>query len=134
VDKSSGRVTVIKYKAIDDAGRVLNPLLAEGQVSGGILQGIGHVLHEKMVYDNQGVPLIGSIGDAGVPSSGEAVDIETEFVEQPSNLSHGVRGIGEAGPIGAVPTLIQAIEDAIGKRMRSTHAGPESILKLLQGN
>ncbi|MCZ6613134.1 MAG: xanthine dehydrogenase family protein molybdopterin-binding subunit [Thaumarchaeota archaeon] len=134
VDRSSGRVTVIKYKAIDDAGRVLNPLLAEGQVSGGILQGIGQVLHEKMVYDNQGVPLIGSIGDAGVPSSGEAVDIETEFVEQPSNLSHGVRGIGEAGPIGAVPTLIQAIEDAIGKRMRTTHAGPESILKLLQGN
>ena len=78
--------------------------------------------------------MMGWIWDAGVPTSGEAVDIETEVVEQPSNLSHGVRGIGEAGPIGAVPTLIQAIEDAIGKRMRSTHAGPESILKLLQGN
>ena len=134
VDATSGRVTVIKYKAIDDAGRVLNPLIAEGQISGGILQGIGQVLHEKMVYDDQGIPLIGSIGDAGVPSSGEAVEIETELVEFPSKLSHGVRGIGEAGPIGAVPTLIQAIEDAIGKRMRSTYAGPESVLKLLKGN
>ncbi len=131
VDRETGKVKILSYKAVDDAGRILNPLIAEGQVCGGVLIGVGQVLYEEMDYDKDGQPLTGTIGDAGVPTAVEAPDTESLLVEFPSELPHHSRGIGEAGTIGALPTVVRAVENAIGVRLRTTHLSQEFIHKML---
>jgi carbon-monoxide dehydrogenase large subunit len=121
VDRETGRAKILKYIAVDDAGRVINPLFTEGQIHGGVTQGIGEVLFEEIVYDREnGQLLTGSIGDAGVLTAVEVPEIESYLVEFPSEYPHGSRGVGEAGPIGAVSSLVSAIDAALGRRIRTT--------------
>jgi aerobic carbon-monoxide dehydrogenase large subunit len=125
IDREVGYVKIVQYIAVDDAGRVINPLFTEGQIHGGVIQGIGEVLFEEIVYDSEnGQVLTGSIGDAGVLTAVEAAEIESHLLEFPSEYPHGSRGVGEAGPIGAVSSLVSAIDTALGRRIRTTAFRP----------
>lgn len=118
IDPETGHIRVIRYIAIDDVGRAINPAVIEGQIIGGVIQGAGQALWEAARYDDKGYPLFTTILDTGVPSALEAFNIESVLIENPSKYPHGARGIGEAGAIGAPPAIVSAIEDALAKRTR----------------
>jgi carbon-monoxide dehydrogenase large subunit len=115
VDPDTGEVTVDRYFVVDDLGRVLNPLIVRGQIHGGVIQGIGQALIEHQVYDRQsGQLLSGSFMDYGMPRADTMPDVQTELEEVPCKTNPlGVKGIGESGTIGAPPTVINAIIDAL---------------------
>ncbi len=115
VDPETGIVTPLKFYCMDDCGNVLNPLIAEGQVHGGVAQGIGQALYENAVYDQEsGQLLSGSMMDYAVPKITQLPSYTTAFagVPSPSNPM-GVKGIGEAGTIGATPAIVNAVVDAL---------------------
>jgi CO/xanthine dehydrogenase Mo-binding subunit len=133
IDPETGFVRVIRYIAVDDVGRAINPAIIEGQIAGGVIQGAGQVLWEAARYDEKGYPLFSTIADTGVPTAVEAFNIESMFVENPSRYPHGARGVGEAGAIGAPPAIISAIEDAVKGRIRIRRipVNPEDLAALL---
>ena len=115
VDPETGAVRIERYVAVDDAGRLVNPLIAEGQMHGGIVQGIGQALLEHVIYEAaSGQLLTGSFQDYCVPRADDVPNIEVTFQEvaSPTNAL-GVKGIGESGPTGAPPAVIGAIVDAL---------------------
>jgi CO/xanthine dehydrogenase Mo-binding subunit len=116
VDRETGEVAVERYLAAFDVGRAVNPMLVEGQIAGGVVQGLGGALHEEFLYDERGEPLSVTIGDYNLPLARETPPIETLLTEDaPSPLNPlGIKGAGEAGinPVGAV--IASAIDDAIG--------------------
>ncbi|MEM2072794.1 MAG: xanthine dehydrogenase family protein molybdopterin-binding subunit [Candidatus Caldarchaeum sp.] len=127
LDRETCKLRSVKYFAIDDAGRVLNPLISEGQIIGGIVIGLSYVFYEKASYDN-GVLKAGGITEAGVAASDDVpLDVVSELYEFPSTYTHNARGIGEAGTIGSIQCLVSAVEDAIGMRIRSTSISPEVL-------
>ncbi|MET0631728.1 MAG: xanthine dehydrogenase family protein molybdopterin-binding subunit [Xanthobacteraceae bacterium] len=115
VDPDTGEVTVDRYFVVDDLGRVLNPLIVRGQIHGGVVQGLGQALIEHQVYDPQsGQLLSGSFMDYGMPRADTMPDVETVLEEVPCKTNPlGVKGIGESGTIGAPPTVINALIDAL---------------------
>ena len=114
VDPETGVVTPLQFYCMDDCGNVLNPMIAEGQVHGGVAQGIGQALYENAVYDDNGQLVSGSMMDYAVPKATQLPSYTTEFagVPSPSNPM-GVKGIGEAGSIGATPAIVNAVIDAL---------------------
>jgi carbon-monoxide dehydrogenase large subunit len=115
VDPETGEVTLDRYFVVDDLGRVLNPMIVRGQIQGGVVQGIGQALIEHQVYDRQsGQLLSGSFMDYGMPRADTMPNIEAELEEVPCKTNPlGVKGIGESGTIGAPPTVINALIDAL---------------------
>lgn len=114
VDTETGMVRLRSLFAADDAGRIVNPLLAEGQVHGGLVQGIGQALFEEVMYDADGNPLTGNFADYGFPSAAEVPSFVTVHLETPSPLNDlGAKGIGESGTIGATPAVQNAVVDAV---------------------
>ncbi|OGA17222.1 MAG: carbon monoxide dehydrogenase [Betaproteobacteria bacterium RIFCSPLOWO2_02_FULL_63_19] len=115
VDPETGQVKLERYIVVDDLGRVINPLVCDGQIQGALAQGIGQALCERIVYDREsGQLLSGSFTDYCMPRSDDIPDIETEFVEIPCKTNPlGVKGAGEAGTVGAPPTVINALLDAL---------------------
>ena len=114
VDLETGDVRLIRFFAVDDCGRIINPLLAEGQVHGGIAQGIGQALFEEVVFDDQGTPRTASLLDYLIPTIGEIPDVVTATTETPSpNNPLGAKGIGESGTIGSTPAVQNAVVDAL---------------------
>ncbi|HVB95747.1 MAG TPA: xanthine dehydrogenase family protein molybdopterin-binding subunit [Nitrososphaerales archaeon] len=114
VDRDSGAVKVLKYFAVDDGGKILNPLVVEGQVHGGVVQGIGQALIEDVVNDENGQPLSTTLADYLIPSADMLPNIVWERTETPTDSNVlGVKGIGEAGTIAATPTIMNAVEDAL---------------------
>jgi carbon-monoxide dehydrogenase large subunit len=115
VDPETGEVTVDRYHVVDDLGRVLNPLIVRGQIHGGVVQGIGQALVEQQVYDRgSGQLLTGSFMDYGMPRADLMPEINSALEEVPCRTNPlGVKGIGESGTIGAPPTVINAIIDAL---------------------
>ncbi len=114
VDPDSGEVQVRKLVAVDDAGRVVNPLLAEGQVSGSVVQAIGQVFRESFEYGPDGQPRAATLAEYGLPRAVHAPPLVSEFLQTPSPLNPlGAKGIGEAGTIGAPPALANAVLDAL---------------------
>jgi len=115
VDPETGEVTIDRYFVVDDLGRVLNPLIVRGQIHGGVAQGIGQALQEHAVYDAQsGQMLSGSFSDYCMPRADTLPDIKAELEEIPCRTNPlGVKGIGESGTIGAPPTVINALLDAL---------------------
>lgn len=137
VDPDTGIVTVVDYNIVDDFGVVLNPLLVEGQVHGGIVQGIGQALLEGAVYDESGQLLTGSFMDYTMPRADNMPSFDFSTVEVPcKNNAMGVKGCGEAGSVGAPAAVINAIVDALsshGVRHIDMPATPEKVWRLLQG-
>ncbi len=114
VDPETGEVKVLKLVAVDDAGRIVNPLLAEGQISGSVVQALGQAFTEAFEYDDQGQPLASSLAEYGVPRALHAPPLVSEFLETPSPLNPlGAKGLGEAGTIGAPPAIANAVLDAL---------------------
>jgi carbon-monoxide dehydrogenase large subunit len=115
VERATGRVRVRRLVAVDDAGRIMNPLLAEGQVIGGAVQGLGAALSEEVVYDEDGQPTYASLLDYSLLTAAEIPEFETDFVESPSPLNPlGAKGIGESGTIGTPAAVANALADALG--------------------
>ncbi|MEH1128755.1 xanthine dehydrogenase family protein molybdopterin-binding subunit [Micromonospora sp. CPCC 206061] len=137
VDTETGRVTIRSYVAVDDVGRVINPLIVEGQVHGGVAQGIAQALFEEAVYDSEGNLLTGTFIDYTVPSAVDLPDIVSDRNETPApDHPLGAKGVGEAGTIASTPAVINAIVDALrpyGVRDIRMPATPERVWQALQG-
>jgi carbon-monoxide dehydrogenase large subunit len=133
VDEDSGIVSVKECASFYDVGRALNPAMIVGQIHGGSAQGIGQVLYEEIKYDEQGQLLTGTIMDTGVPHPPELPNFEVIFVENPSNLPHGAKGVGESPTIGVPAALVRAIEKASGKRITETPVKSEVLLRNSSG-
>ncbi|ACP39469.1 glyceraldehyde dehydrogenase subunit alpha [Saccharolobus islandicus] len=125
----SGKVKILDYYAIDDIGTVVNPMLAEAQVIGGVIQGFGESVFEEIVYDENGNLLTGNLFDYAIPTAVEAFNIKWEYMEEgKSNAPLPAKGIGEGATIGTPPALIRAIEKAIGKRLTRLPSKLENLI------
>ncbi len=114
VDKDTGEVKIVKYVAVDDCGNIINPMIVEGQVHGGIAQGVGQALHEGAVYDESGQLMNGSMLDYTLPRADNFPMFETEHTVTPCpHNTLGVKGIGEAGTIASTPAVVNAVVDAL---------------------
>jgi carbon-monoxide dehydrogenase large subunit len=114
VDPETGRVRLLRYVVAHDCGRVINPLLVDGQIHGGVAQGVGGGLGEELAYDAAGQLLTGSLMDYGLPRADELPFIETVHLEHPSPRNPlEVKGVGEGGAISPPAALANAIEDAL---------------------
>ena len=114
VDPDSGEIEFERYVAVDDVGTQINPKLVEGQIHGGVAQGIGQALQEEAIYDDNGNLLTGSLQDYAMPKAGHLPDIEWTSTVTPSPHNPlGVKGVGEAGAIGAPPAVVNAVIDAL---------------------
>jgi carbon-monoxide dehydrogenase large subunit len=114
VDVETGKVSVVRYVAVDDCGPAINPMLIDGQVHGGIVHAIGQALYEQVVYDSAGQLVTANFVDYALPTAAELPSIETDRTETPSPVnSLGVKGVGEAGTIAATPTVTAAVMDAL---------------------
>jgi aerobic carbon-monoxide dehydrogenase large subunit len=117
IERATGRLTVRRLAAVDDAGTIVNPLLAEGQVLGGAVQGLGECLSEEATYDEQAQPTSASFADYSLPTAAEIPPIAAAFVVSPSPLNPlGAKGIGEGGTIGTPAAVSNAVADALGGR------------------
>ncbi len=114
VDTQTGRVRIRSYVAVDDVGKVINPQIVEGQIHGGVAQGIGQALYEEAVYDSDGNLLTGTFVDYTPPSAADLPDFVTDRTETPApDHPLGAKGVGEAGTIAATPAVVNAVVDAL---------------------
>ncbi len=114
VDVETGEVEIVRYVAVDDCGNVINPMIVDGQVHGGVAQGIAEALYEEAIYDEDGQLLTTSMHSYRIPSAAEIPSIETDRTVTPSTTNPmGVKGIGEAGTIAAPPAVVNAVLDAL---------------------
>lgn len=114
VEPDTGEVKILRYVAVDDVGRVINPLIVDGQVHGGIAQGVGQALWESAVYDHNGQLLTGTLTDYAVPKAGFFPRFEVDRTVTPSPVNPlGVKGAGETGTIAATPAVVNAVVDAL---------------------
>jgi carbon-monoxide dehydrogenase large subunit len=137
VDPETGKVQLLRYLAVDDCGRVINPLLKDGQVHGGIAQGVAQALWEGAVYSNEGQLLTGSMVDYGIPTFGELLMYETDETVTPSPVNPlGIKGIGEAATIASTPAVVNAVVDALrplGVRHIDMPLTPETVWQAIAG-
>ena len=136
VDIETGGVELIRFVAVDDAGRILNPMLAEGQVHGGIAQGVAQALYEEFRYDGDGNPLTTNLADYAIVSAAELPSFELVACETPTDRNElGAKGIGESGTIGSTPAVWNAVIDALS-HLGVTHVDipttPERIWRAVQ--
>jgi carbon-monoxide dehydrogenase large subunit len=114
VDTETGEIKILQYVAVDDCGRVLNELLADGQVHGSLAQGISQALYEEMVYDENGQLLSGTLMDYTIPTALQLPEFTTAFVETPSPINPlGAKGIGESGCTGGPPAIVNSVLNAL---------------------
>jgi carbon-monoxide dehydrogenase large subunit len=135
VDKETGEVKVLRYIAVDDCGNVINPLLVDGQVHGGVAQGLGQALLEEAVYDEYGQLISGELMSYAVPKAHHVPEIESDRTVTPSPVNPlGVKGVGEAGTIGCSPALVNAVVDALsplGIRHIDMPMTPQKVWRLI---
>jgi carbon-monoxide dehydrogenase large subunit len=137
VDTQTGDVRLVRHIAVDDCGRILNPVLVEGQVHGGLAQGIAQALYEEVRYDDAGNPVTGTLTTYGIPSAAELPWFETERTETPTPVNPlGSKGIGEAATIGSTPAVQNAVIDALapfGIRHLDLPLTPERVWLAVHG-
>ena len=133
VDLETGFVTIPRYVAVEDCGEIINPAIVDGQIRGGIAQGIGSVLYERITYDDDAVFKSGTYLDYLIPTAMEIPEIEIHHLQTPSAIESNYRGVGEGGMILAPAAITNAIEDALahlGVRITEQHLPPHRILEL----
>ncbi len=134
VDVDTGVVELVSFIAVDDFGHVINPMIVEGQVHGGVVQGVGQALLEHGIYDDQGQLQTGSYMDYCMPRADDVPDLVVDATVTPCPHNPlGVKGCGEAGAIGAPAAVINAVVDALGTNDISMPATPEKVWRALQG-
>jgi carbon-monoxide dehydrogenase large subunit len=134
VDPETGVIDVVSFVAVDDFGEVINPMIVEGQVHGGIAQGIGQALLEHGVYDEAGQLVTGSFMDYCMPRADDLPSFDVDTTVTPCTHNPlGVKGCGEAGAIGAPAAIMNAVTDALGVRDVPMPASPERVWRALQG-
>jgi carbon-monoxide dehydrogenase large subunit len=137
VDTETGHTQVTKYVAVDDCGNIINPMIVDGQVHGGVAQGIAEALYEEAVYDESGNLLTSSMHSYRIPSAAELPPVVTDRTVTPSSTNPmGVKGIGEAGTIAAPPAVINAVIDALeplGVTEIDMPVTPERVWRAIQG-
>jgi carbon-monoxide dehydrogenase large subunit len=135
VDTETGMVTIRSYVAVDDVGKVVNPLIVDGQIHGGVAQGIAQALYEEAVYDEAGNLLTTTLADYLLPSAADLPSFVTDRTESPSGNRLGVKGVGEAGAIASTPAVVNAIVDALrpfGIRDVEMPCTPERVWRAIQ--
>jgi len=139
IDRETGSVEVVRFTAVDDIGRVINPMIVEGQVQGGLAQGIGQALMENAVYDGQGQLVTGSFMDYTMPRAHD-IPLGLKVATENTMCTHnplGSKGVGEVGAIGSPPAVINAVVDALrdyGVRHLDMPATPQKIWSIIQSN
>jgi carbon-monoxide dehydrogenase large subunit len=134
VDVDTGRVTILRYVVSEDCGRMINPKVVEGQIFGGVVQGLGGVLYEHMVYDDDGNPRTSTFVDYLLPTACEVPTIEVGHIESPAANPLGVKGMGEGGAIASPAAVVNAVADALaplGVTISGSPLGPKQILDLI---
>ena len=136
VDPETGEVKLLRYVAVDDVGNVINPMIVDGMIHGGITQGIGQALLEEAIYDDNGQLLTGSMADYAVPKAGDLPSFEVERTVTPSTTNPlGIKGAGETGTIAASPAVINAVVDALspfGVKHIDMPATSEKVWRLIR--
>jgi carbon-monoxide dehydrogenase large subunit len=136
VDEATGAVEVLRYVVSEDCGVMINPNVVEGQIAGGVVQGLGGVLLEHQAYDEAGNPLATTFVDYLLPTSTEVPDIEYHHIETPAPTNPGGhKGLGEGGAIAAPPCIINAVADALrplGAKVRDQPLGPADVVALIE--
>jgi carbon-monoxide dehydrogenase large subunit len=136
IDPDTGVVTTDRYFVVDDFGNLINPVLAEGQVHGGVVQGIGQALTEHVVYDEDGQLLTATFMDYAMPRADDVPQISFTSVPVPSTANvMGMKGCGEAGTVGALAAVANAVQDALwdhGVRQADMPFTPHKVWKLLR--
>jgi carbon-monoxide dehydrogenase large subunit len=133
VDLETGRVAIPRYVVVEDCGELINPAIVDGQIRGGIAQGVGAVLYEKATYDETGQFQASTFMDYLIPTVMEIPEIEIHHIQTPSSIEANYRGVGEGGMILAPAAITNAIEDALahlGVRITEQYLPPGRILEL----
>jgi carbon-monoxide dehydrogenase large subunit len=132
IERSTGRLHVLRVAAVDDAGVVINPLLSHGQVIGGAVQGLGECLVEEALHDEHGQALSASLMDYSLLTAADVPPIVTGEVSTPSPLNPlGAKGVGEGGAVGTLPAVANAVADALGGRHVDPPFGDEKLWRAL---
>ena len=137
VDTETGATDIVKYIAVDDCGTVINPMIVEGQVHGGVAQGVAEALYEEAIYDEGGNLTTSSMTQYLVPTAVEIPTIITDNSQETPSTTNplGVKGIGEAGTIASPPAVINAVVDALshlGVTEVGKPASPERVWRAIQ--
>jgi carbon-monoxide dehydrogenase large subunit len=138
IDQATGAVRIVKHTVVDDVGRMVNPMLVKGQIHGGIVQGLGQGLYEDLTYDREtGQLLAGSFMDYAMPRADDVPMFDVDSFEVPTQVNPlGAKGVGEAGTVGALPALLNAVNDALaplGVRHLDMPVTPERVWRAIQG-
>jgi carbon-monoxide dehydrogenase large subunit len=136
VDPGTGQVHLRRYVVVEDCGTVINPLVVDGQIHGGVAQGIGSALYEELIYDEDGQLLTTTLMDYRLPSTMEVPDVEVLHLSSRANNSLGVKGMGESGAIGPMAAIANAVADAVGpgfaSKIREVPLTPSRVWQILQ--
>ena len=136
VDRDTGRVDILDYAVASDAGRLINPLIVEGQIHGGVAQGVGGALYEELAYDDQGQPRAQSLLEYTMPTAEQIPSMQISHLVTPSPLNPlGVKGVGESGALAPPAAIAAAVEDALrpfGARITATPVRPEDVMRLMR--
>jgi carbon-monoxide dehydrogenase large subunit len=135
VDPATGMVKILRYVVAEDCGQMINPAVVEGQIAGGVVQGIGGVLYEENVYDADGNPLSTTLMDYLLPTAAEAPTLEYVHISTPASTPGGFKGVGEGGAIGAPAAVFNAIADAVaplGVELRDQPLNPDRLRAMIR--
>ena len=136
IDPETGVVRIVRHTVIDDVGRMVNPMLVKGQIHGGVVQGLGQALFENLVYDDAGQVIAGSFMDYAMPRADDVPFFEVDSHEVPTLVNPlGAKGVGEAGTVGALPALVNAVNDALaplGVRHLDMPMTPDRVWRAIQ--
>jgi carbon-monoxide dehydrogenase large subunit len=137
VDADTGKIELQRYVSVDDCGNVINPMIVEGQIHGGLAQGIAQAIMEEAVYDENGQLLTGSLMDYNVPKADQLPSFELYRTVTPTPTNPlGAKGVGEAGTIGSTPAVVNAVVDALapfGVDHIDMMLRPEKVWRIMQG-
>jgi aerobic carbon-monoxide dehydrogenase large subunit len=136
IDEATGAVRLVRYSVVDDVGRMVNPMLVKGQIHGGIAQGVGQALFEALTYDHAGQLLTGSFMDYAMPRADDLPGFDVDSFEVPTRVNPlGAKGVGEAGTVGALAALLNAVNDALaplGVRHLDMPVTPERVWRAMR--
>jgi len=132
IDTKTGALKLKRFVVVEDCGTIVNPMIVDGQVRGGVVQGIGSALWEHFIYDKEGQPLTTNFADYLMPSAPGLPNIEVHHIETPSAVTPlGMKGLGEGGAIGPAAAIANAVQNALGVPVRETPITPHRIWKLI---